>query len=91
MELLNGRFGKPQQIISAHMDELLRIPACDNESPASLQLVYDKINVHIKGLSALGIESERYGSLLISVIMTEVSNEIRLHTARESIYGNLIN
>ena len=31
LELLKGRFGKSQQIIPAHMDELLRIPACANE------------------------------------------------------------
>ena len=81
LELLKGRFGNPQQIICAHMDELLKIPACTNEHPASLQLVYDKINVHIRGLSSLGIESEQYGSLLI---LTKISNEIRLRIARES-------
>ena len=27
-ELLKDRFGKPQQIMSAHMDELLKIPNC---------------------------------------------------------------
>ena len=66
------------------MDELLTIPACASERPASLRLVYDNINVHIRGLSALGIESEQYGSLLITVIMTKVFNETRLRIARES-------
>ena len=47
LELLKGRFGKPQQIISAHMDELLKILACVNEQPVSLRLVYDKINIHV--------------------------------------------
>ena len=66
------------------MDELLTIPACASEHPASLRLVYDNINVHIRGLSALGIESEQYGSLLIPVTMTKVFNETRLRIARES-------
>ena len=36
LKLLKGRFSKPQQTISAHMDELFRISACTNECPASL-------------------------------------------------------
>ena len=51
LELLKGRFGKPQQIITAYMDELLRILACANEHPASLRPVYDKINVQMTKIS----------------------------------------
>ena len=75
------------------MDELLRIPACANERLASLRLVYDKINVHIRGLSSLGIESERYGSLLIPVIMTKVPMKFDyvLLERQGAMYGNLMN
>ena len=84
VELLQQRFGKPQQIITAHMDELIKIPNCTCERPHSLRSVYDQITVHTRGLSAMGINSDRYGSLLIPMIMSKLPSEIRLRVARES-------
>ena len=48
IKLLQDRFGRPQQIISAHMDELLKIPACFSDRMSSLHEVYDKITVHVR-------------------------------------------
>ena len=62
IKLLKQRFGKPKQTVAAHMDELIKIPVCINERPQSLRLVYDQITVHIKGLAALEVTSEQYGS-----------------------------
>lgn len=84
IELLKERFGKPQQIIAAHMDKLLKIQACTSEQPTDLRQVYDKINIHVRGLTSLGVNSEQYGSLLIPVIMTKISNDMRLRIARQS-------
>ena len=36
VELLKERFGKTQQIINTHMDEILKIPSCANDKPQSL-------------------------------------------------------
>lgn len=55
MKLLQERFGKPQYIISAHMEELIKIPPCSGYRPAALRLVYDKINVNIRGLTSMGV------------------------------------
>lgn len=55
----------PQQIIAAHMDELLKIQPCTNERPSSMRFIYDKIQVHVRGLDALGVSPDQYGSLLI--------------------------
>ena len=55
VKLLQDRFGRPLQIISAHMEELLKISPCVGDKPSSLRYVYDKINVNIRGLSAMGI------------------------------------
>ena len=84
MKLLQERFGKPQHIISAHMEELIKIPPCSGDRPAALRFVYDKINVNIRGLASMGIDSGQYGSLLIPVIMTKLPQDLRLCVARET-------
>lgn len=43
--LLKERFGNPQAIISAHMDELLKLPDCSQDRPSLLRSVYDKITI----------------------------------------------
>ena len=82
IRLLQDRFGKPQLIISVHMEELLKLPACTTEKSTSLRFVYDKININIRGLASLGVRSEQYGSLLIPIIMTKLPPDLRLRFAR---------
>ena len=84
VSMLKDRFGNPQQIISAHMEGLLKVANCTGHRPASLCGVFDKIMVHVRGLEALGITSEQYGSLLIPVIMTKFPSDIHLRIARET-------
>ena len=55
IEILQQRFGKPQQIISTYMDELLKIPVCTGDKPSQLRFVYDNVSVHVRGLEALGV------------------------------------
>ena len=83
VSMLKERFGNPQQIISAHMEGLLKVANCTGDRPTSLRAVYDKIMVHIRGLEALGVTAEQYGSLLIPVIMTKFPSDIRLRIARD--------
>ena len=80
----NYEHGRPQQIISAHMDELIKLQPSHNDRPASLRYIYDRISVHVRGLASLGISTEQYGSLLIPVVMSKLPNEIRLEVARNS-------
>ena len=82
--ILQDRFGKTQQIITAHMDELIKITPCHNDRPTSLRYVFDQISVHTRDLASLDVFPEQYGSLLISIIMSKLPNEIRLHVARNS-------
>ena len=84
VDILMKRFGKPQQIIASHMDELLKISACSSERPSQLRYLYDKISVNVRGLEALGIKSAQYGSLLIPVIMSKLPPDIRIHVTRNT-------
>ena len=81
-KVLKNRFGKMQQIISAHMKELLNVQNCPNGTTGQLRAIYDRINVHVRGLESLGVSSEKYGSLLTPVIMSRMLSEISLQVAR---------
>ena len=83
-EILHERFGKTQQIISAHMDELLKLPTCTWDKPGQLRIIYDKIKINGRGLEPLGVKAEQYGSFLIPVIMSRLPAEVRLHVVRVS-------
>ena len=84
IDILQERFGKTQQIVAAHMDELLKISACDGDKSKQLRFVYDKVSVNVRALEALGIQSEQYGSLLIPVIMSKLPSDVRLQIARKT-------
>ena len=81
VEILHKRFGKTQQIISAHMDELVKLPTCTWDKPGQLRIIYDKIKINVRGL---GVKAEQDGSFLIPVIMSRLPAEVRLHVARVS-------
>ena len=83
IEILKERFGKPQQIITAHMDEILKIPP-STDRLSSLRFVYDSLSVHVRGLQSMGISSDKYGSLLIPIIMAKLPNDVRLAIARKA-------
>ena len=57
-EILKERFGRTQEIISAHMESLLQLPGCAGDRSSHLRLVYDKIKVNMRGLETLGVRAE---------------------------------
>ena len=81
LELLQQCFGQTQQIISAHMDELLKLPCCGGDNVTQLYAVYDKISVNVRGLEAIGVTADQYGSFLIPVIMGKLPADVRIQIA----------
>ena len=54
-KLLEDRYGKTQVIISAHMDNLLKLNPCTSDKPQQLRYLYDQMQVQIRGLESLGV------------------------------------
>ena len=90
VEILHKRFGKTQQVIAAHMDKLLKLPSCSGGTASSLRLIYDKVSVNVRGLEAIGVKAEQYGSLLIPVIMSKLpSDVIQKEVGSTEVCGNI--
>ena len=81
-EILRECFGKKQQIVTGHMDDLLKLPPCAGDHTAQLRLVYDKVHANFCGLEALGVHAEQYGSVLIPIVMLKLPPDVHLHIAR---------
>ena len=80
--LLQNRFGQPDKLINAHMTALMNLTSPTN-SLHSLRMFYDSIESHIRGLSSLGKPENAYGNLLIPMIMSKLTSEVRSNLARE--------
>ena len=66
------------------MDQLLKIKACEGENIKQLRSVYDQINIHIRGLEALGVTADQYASLLVPIVMSRLPNQISLQIVRHT-------
>ena len=75
--ILEKRFGW-------HMDVLLNVtPLTSSSSLKTLRQLYDTVESHVRGLKSLGVDSGTYGSLLSSVLMNKLPQELRLIISRK--------
>ena len=76
VNLLKERFGQPSKIINVHVQALLDLPSpCYQLS--SLQLFYDSMKNHVRGLGSLAKSHETYGDLLIPIVLGKLPHELR--------------
>ena len=81
-QILKNQFGNTQQVISADMEDLLKLPACHGDKTSQLHLVYNKIWVNVHGLEALEVDTDQYGSFLIPIIMAKLPADVRLQAVQ---------
>ncbi|XP_065654772.1 uncharacterized protein LOC136081387 [Hydra vulgaris] len=76
LQLLKERFSDKQLLISTHIKSLLYLERVQNISNISLlRRIHDNIEVQIRSLENLGIDSTMYGPLLIPIVMQKIPEE----------------
>ena len=87
--ILKKWFGNPQLIISKHMEELMSTDAVSSvQDIVALRHMYDKVEVHVRGLRSLGVISASYGALLMPVLQKKLPPELRIVINREITESN---
>ena len=82
--LLKKRFGCKQQLISKHMEALLNLEAVTSSRDlTNLRQLYDKVESHVRWIESLDITSASYGSLLSSILMKKIPQDLCLIVSRE--------
>ena len=82
--ILQQRFGNRQQIIDKHMDQLLKADSVTSpRNVVGLRRLFDSIESHIRSLNSLGVKVESYSSLLSSVLLNKLPEEIQLLVSRK--------
>ena len=81
--ILEKRFGNKQRIVAKHMDALMNIEAVTSQhNLRALRRLYDNVESHTRSLKSLGVESGTYGSLLASVLINKLPQELQLLVSR---------
>ena len=70
VELLKGRFGNRQVVISSNMEALTKIPKIASTSEVTrLRSLYNTVESHVCGLKSMEISSKMYDSFLTPNVM----------------------
>ena len=78
LDLLWERFGNTQVVITTHMNELLKIKYVKSDKDvAGLRQLYDTLEVHVRLLLSLNVNSQSYGTLLSPIIMERLPHLVK--------------
>ena len=85
ISILHTRFGNKQQIVARHMDALMNADTVASaHNIKGLRRLYDYIETHIRSLRSLGVESSSYGTLLASILINKIPEELQLIVSRKN-------
>ena len=83
IKIIHERFANEQLLITTNIDKMLSIPTVNSISNiVGLREVYNKIETYARNLQSLRIDKNEYGPVLISIIMSKLPQEIKLHLSR---------
>ena len=83
LDVLHKRFGEVCVIIENHMDALLHCPAVGNMNDVKkLRELYDKLEVNVRSLGALGLHSGGYQQVMSPEILKKLPSELQVMITR---------
>ena len=83
VDILKSRFAKPSVIQRAHINEMINLPAVLNEKNVTrLRTLQDQIEIHYRGLEAIGVDKNSYSSIVAPILMEKVPEAIRYNMVR---------
>ena len=68
IKLLKTRYGQKDNVIASHMEKLYNLPPVKGKDIGKLRDMFDSMEIHVRGLQALGVETEQYDKLLIPLL-----------------------
>ena len=83
VDILKSRFAKPSVIQRAHINEMINLPAVFSEKNViRLRTLQDQIEIHYRGLEAIGVDRSSYSSIVVPILMEKVPEAIRYNMVR---------
>ena len=79
--LKNRKYGNNQKTISAHMNALVTLQKVRNDDIHGLRKFYDDIETNIRSLSSLGIKIRVHGTMISTLNLEKLPQEIKLIVA----------
>ena len=81
---MKERYGNPQLLINTYMEQFVKLDKIEKSNHVSkLQTFFNKIEIMIRNLKLLGIETSSYGSLLIPVLTSKLPTDLRTSFAQK--------
>ena len=78
---LKERFGQPDLMVQGHVNDLLRLGSC-GEQTRQLRQFYDEIQVHHIALKALDVDSKEYSRCVIPALLRKLPEDVDLNIMR---------
>ena len=86
LNILEKRFGRKDVIINSHMERLLNLtPVHKANDIPKLKRLHDTIEMNVRSLTSLGIETQSYSNMLVAIILKNLPGELRLEYNRKYI------
>ena len=83
IDILKRRFGKEVTIERAHVNDLLTVhPVFNEKDTVGLRKLYDTVEVHYRGLQALGVNASTYEGIVVPAVLGKLPEAVRLQITR---------